>query len=99
MAAVVALAGPPDALRTGPLALAALEYWRRSSDVRVSLWALAWLRVPTDDVRCTLLSTAVEGVEALRDLADAGHPTVRDRAADALPALLPRISAFVERLP
>ena len=89
-------AAMPDIVRTGPLALAALDYWRRCEAARVGLWSLGYFRHLTAEARTTLLSSAVEGAEGLTDIARSGHPKIRDRARLALPTIIPRITAFVE---
>lgn len=65
----------PSVVRTGPLAMAALSYWRSKLDAQLAL-------------NLGLLSDAVERIEHLGDLAEAGHPAIRSRCAAALPRLL-----------
>lgn len=99
MSAAAPLPILPEVVRCGPLALAAFEYWQRSSAARNSLWALGYRRDLTSQARHVLLSTACEGAEGLHDIATDSHPLTRRRAIEALPTLIPRITAFVEVRP
>lgn len=76
----VLTAGMEGPFHTGPLALAANAYWYAGARARLAL-------------EFGTARAAAEQAEILVDIADAGHPGIRDRVVRHLLTILPRIDA------